>query len=46
MYTYQMVGLADQNKRTYISDYGLYNKEKGFILSEYGKLMNVELLID
>lgn len=32
MYTYQMVGLADQNGRTYSSKYGIYSKEKGFII--------------
>lgn len=46
MFTYQMVGLADQNNRTYISEYGLYNKKDGFILSDYAKLMGAELLIN
>ena len=32
MYTYQMVGLADQNGRTYVSKYGTYNKENGFVI--------------
>lgn len=32
MYTYQMVGLADQNGRTYVSKYGTYNKEDGFVI--------------
>lgn len=32
MYTYQMVGLADQNGRTYVSKYGIYNKENGFVI--------------
>lgn len=32
MLAYQMVGLADQNGRTYESEYGTYNKEDGFRL--------------
>lgn len=31
MYTYQMVGVADQNGRTYECKYGTYSKEKGFV---------------
>ena len=34
MYTYQMVGIADGNGRTYESKYGTYNKEDGFIWSD------------
>lgn len=30
MYTYQMVGVADDNGKTYESKYGTYSKEKGF----------------
>jgi len=30
MYTYEIVGLADENGKTYESKYGIYNKEKGF----------------
>lgn len=30
MYTYQMVGLADENNKTYESKYGTYSKEDGF----------------
>ena len=30
MYTYQMVGLADENGKTYECEYGTYNKEDGF----------------
>jgi len=30
MYTYQMVGVADENGKTYESEYGTYSKEKGF----------------
>lgn len=32
MYTYQMIGLSDQNGKTYISKYGTYNKKDGFII--------------
>lgn len=35
MYTYQMVGLADENGRTYTSKYGTYNKDTGFILKNF-----------
>lgn len=34
MLTYQMVGLADQNGKTYESKYGTYNKDKGFIFDD------------
>ena len=30
MYTYQMVGLADENSKTYECKYGTYSKEDGF----------------
>lgn len=30
MMTYEMVGVADQNGKTYESKYGTYSKEKGF----------------
>ena len=40
IYTYQMVGLADQNDRIYISKYGAYSKKKGFELSELSKSMS------
>lgn len=33
MYTYQMIGIADENGRTYKSKYGSYNKDKGFQLN-------------
>lgn len=33
MTTYEMIGVADQNCRTYESKYGTYNKDKGFRLS-------------
>jgi len=34
MMTYQMVGLADENNRTYESIYGTYSKEDGFKFNE------------
>lgn len=33
MMTYEAVALADQNGRTYVSKYGTYNKEKGFVIN-------------
>lgn len=33
MYTYQMIGLADENGKTYVSDYGTYSKKEGFKFS-------------
>lgn len=35
MYTYQMIGLADENGRTYTSKYGTYSKDTGFILKNF-----------
>lgn len=34
MLTYEMVGLADQNDRTYISTYGTYDVKNGFKFNE------------
>ena len=34
MYTYQMVGIADENGKTYECLYGEYNKEEGFKFNE------------
>ncbi len=33
MMTYEMIGVADENGRTYESKYGTYNKEYGFKLT-------------
>ena len=33
MMTYEMIGVADQNGRTYVSKYGTYNKDKGFVIN-------------
>ncbi len=32
MHLYEMIGVADENGKTYISPYGTYNKEDGFDL--------------
>ena len=45
MYTYQMVGCADDNGKTYISPYGIYSKKQHFSLSKYGKTLDVEELL-
>lgn len=37
MYTYEMVGVADQNNKTYKSVYGTYNKEDGFKVADEWK---------
>lgn len=43
--TYEMVGVADQNGRTYESIYGTYNKKRGFILNNSAlSLSKTELL--
>lgn len=34
MYTYQMIGVADENGKTYKSKYGTYSKENGFVFTE------------
>lgn len=33
MHTYEMVAVADENGRTYVSQYGTYNKQDGFRLA-------------
>lgn len=40
-----MIGVADQNNRTYISKYGTYNKENGFQLNGYAYDYDIEDLI-
>lgn len=44
--TYEMVGLADQNGRTYKSAYGEYSKEKGFDLNYKALSIGEEELLD
>lgn len=34
MFTYQMIGIADENGKTYESKYGTYNKDNGFIFND------------
>ena len=41
IYTYEMVGLADQNGRTYECKYGTYSKTDGFKFNE-----EVEVIVD
>ena len=45
MYSYQMIGIADQNNRTYEGKYGVYNKESGFIFSDLAKILTKEKLV-
>lgn len=40
MYTYEMIGIADENGRTYTSKYGSYSKETGFVLKDCSKSVN------
>lgn len=46
IYSYQMIGIADENGRTYESKYGTYSKKDGFKLSEFSKSMVKEELLD
>ena len=39
MMTYEMIGVADQNNRTYESKYGTYSKETGFVPSPLSDLL-------
>ncbi len=34
MYTYQMIGVADENGRTYESKFGTYSRADGFVFTE------------
>lgn len=36
-----MIGVSDQNGRTYESKFGIYNKKDGFILSDYSKKLSM-----
>lgn len=40
MYTYQMIGIADENGKTYECKYGTYSKEKGFEF--YGDVIDMK----
>lgn len=46
IYSYQMIGIADENGRTYESKYGTYSKKDGFRLSVLSKSMVEEELLD
>lgn len=46
MYTYQVIGIAEENERTYESRYGTYSKKDGFNLSELSKSMTKEKLLE
>lgn len=41
-----MIGIADENGRTYESKYGTYSKKDGFKLSELSKSITKEKLLD
>lgn len=34
MMTYEMIGVADENGKTYKSKYGTYNREEGFLFND------------
>ena len=47
MHTYEMIGVADQNGKTYESKYGTYSKEKGFkFIDSYKNNEQVSTLIN
>ena len=46
MMGYEMIGVSDQNGRTYESKYGTYSKDTGFVLSDLSKSMIKEELLD
>ena len=46
MHTYEMVGVADQNNRTYESEFGTYSKSTGFVLNDHSKKLVKENLLD
>lgn len=48
MYTYEMIGIADENGKTYTSQYGSYNKETGFVLNDHSntRLKSISQLIN
>jgi hypothetical protein len=46
MHTYEMIGVADENGRTYVSDYGSYSKEKGFDLLQSCHFITTESLLN
>ena len=46
MHTYEMIGVADENGRTYVSEFGSYNKDKGFDLFKSCKCLPTEDLLN
>ena len=46
MMSYEMVGVADQNNRTYKSKYGSYSKETGFVLNGFSSSLGKCELLD
>lgn len=46
MCTYEMIGIADDNSRTYESKYGTYSKKDGFALSDLSRSMTKEELLN
>lgn len=46
IFTYQMVGLADQNGRTYVSKYGSYSKKDGFKITTLGDTNKFEDMLN
>ena len=45
MTTQEMVDIADQNTKTYESEYGTYSKEKGFLFNAHAMTMTKYKLI-
>ena len=46
IFTYQMVGLADQNGRTYVSKYGSYSNKDGFKITNWGDTNKFEDMLN
>lgn len=46
MYTYQMIGIASDNNKTYESKYGTYSKETGFNINDKWKKLIKENIND
>lgn len=46
MMSYEMIGVSDQNGRTYESIYGTYSKDKGFIFTNYARDLSREELVN
>lgn len=46
MVTYEMVGVADQNTKTYESKWGTYSKKTGFVLDNLPLNMTVDEVLN